>query len=325
MILRILKANPIFQLILTILTGAGIWLWIGISPTKAADYKWNMLIFNDFWTWAMHFHFFSAIVGGIIVLTLAFSWNAFINSNSLLKQSSYFPALIFVLLASCRSSLICFYPSLIASLFLMLAIRRLAAGYKKDKALSEVFDAGLFIGIASLFYIPLVVFVVFLWIAILTIRSLIWREWVAALIGFALPFAFILAYHYIFFAPAPFWSNKFNIITSGYRSSWSFSWEEWVMLIAFVGISLASFWLFFNKMQDNVVKAQKIWALMLWFVFFALLSVFLSPQRDARSLAVLILPVSLIFSNYFLKAKSVIWPEFLFLCLLATVGISLFF
>ena len=97
------------------------------------------------------------------------------------------------------------------------------------------------------------------------------------------------------------------------------------MLITVISVSIACFWLFINKMADNVVKAQKIWALMLWFVFFALVSVFISPQRDARSLVILAMPVSFIFSNYFLKAKSSIWPEFLFLCLLVSIGLSLFF
>jgi hypothetical protein len=325
MILRILRSNPIFLLAFTIIIGVGIWVWIGLAPLKSIDYVWNMPFFNGFWAWIGQFRLLSAIFGVVLLLTEAFVWNAFVNSNTLLKQSSYFPAFFFILLASCRTSLISLYPTLFACLFLVLAMRRLAASYKKDKALSEVFDAGLFIGIASLFYIPLVVFVLFLWIAILTIRSLIWREWVAALIGFIIPFGFALAYHYLFLTPQIFWHDELSIVESNYRKSWSFNWEEWFMLLAVIGISIASFWLFVNKMSDNVVKAQKIWALMLWFVFFALVSVFISPQRDARSLVILALPVSFIFSNYFLKAKSSIWPEFLFLCLVVTIGLSLFF
>ncbi|HSY76729.1 MAG TPA: DUF6427 family protein [Bacteroidia bacterium] len=323
--LRILKSNPILLLALSIIMGIGIWVWVWISPAKDVNYTARMPLFNVFWGWATRLQVFSTGFGIILLLTQAFVWNAFVNSNTLLKQSSNFPAFFFILLASCRPSLICLYPALFASLFLVLAMRRLAASYKKEKALSEVFDAGLFIGIASLFYIPLAVFIVFLWIAILTIRSLIWREWVAALIGFVLPFGFALAYHYLFYTPELFWYDKLMMAINNYRKHWSFTWEEWLMLIAVVCVVIPSFWLFINKLSDNVVKAQKIWALMLWFVFFAMVSVVISPQRDARSLVVLALPVSFIFSNYFLKAKSSIWPEFLFLCLLITVGISLFF
>lgn len=92
-----------------------------------------------------------------------------------------------------------------------------------------------------------------------------------------------------------------------------------------MGISAASFWLFINKMADNIVKTQKVWALILWFMVFALLSVVISKQRDAQSFMVLAIPFSFIFSNYFLKAKSAVWAELLFLCLLITIGLNLFF
>ncbi|MGP8216178.1 MAG: DUF6427 family protein [Bacteroidia bacterium] len=324
MFIRLLKSNPIVLLLFTIITGIGIWVWIWIFQSKHADYGVTIPFFNDLWAWVAKLEAFSTGFGIILLLTQAFIWNSFINNNALLKQSSYFPAFFFIILASCRTSLICLYPALFASLFLVLAMRRLAASYKKEKALSEVFDAGLFIGIASIFYLPLVVFILFLFIAILVIRSLVWREWIAAVIGFILPFGFALAYNYLFLSAENFWHNIFLAAHSNYRMHWSFTWEEWLMLIAITGTCIASLWLFINKLPDNVVKAQKIWTLMLWFVFFALVSVFISPQRDARSLVIVALPVSFIFSNYFLKAKSAVWPEFLFICLLITVGLSLF-
>jgi hypothetical protein len=267
---------------------------------------------------------FPLVLGMGLLLVEAFIWNSFINRNTLLKQSSYFPAFFLILLSSCRISLISFYPALLASFFLVLALRRIAASYKKESALSNVFDAGLFIGIATLFYPPLVIYILFLWIAILTMRSLIWREWVAAMIGFILPFAFTITSGYLFFNNGTAWYNKIVSLSANYRKHWSFTWEEWLLLLTISGIGIASTWLFINKIADNVVKAQKVWALMIWFGLFAVVSIVISPQRDARSMIILVLPASFIFSNYFLKVKSAIWSEFLFLCLLVTVGLSLF-
>ena len=301
----------------------GIWGWVFITGYNT--YKINMPFFNTLWGWAVDIKTFSVGIGIIIIMAHAFIWNAFINRNNILKQSSNFPAFFFVLLASCKSSLVGFYPSLLASFFLMLAIRRLAAGYKKEKALSEVFDAGIFVGIASLFYLPVAVFVLFLWIAILIMRSLMWREWVAALIGFILPFGFTLAYHYLFYTPELFWYTKLVAVISNYRLHWSFNWHEWMLILIIVPLCIASYWLLVNKMAENIVKTQKIWSLMLWYTFFASLSVVISPQRDAHSLIIFVMPVSLIFSNYFLKTKSPIWAEFLFICLLAVTGLNLFF
>ena len=325
MLLRILRSNPILLLVLSILAGAGAWFWIAFSPARYAFYINTGPIFNVFFGWLIKLPVLNIIFGLLVILLQAFSWNAFVNNNSLLKQSTYFPAFFFILLASCRPSLICPYPSMFATLFLILAMRRLAASYKKEKALSEVFDAGLFIGIASLFYVPVMVFLLFLWIAILIMRSLIWREWVAAVIGFALPFGFALAYYTLFFTPEKFWYEKLLMAVGNYRLHWSFSWQQWFLLITMICACIAGVWFYINKITDNVLKAQKIWILMLWFIFFGAVSVFIAPERDARSLMIMVLPVSFIFSNYFLKAKSKVWPEFLFLGIIIAVAVNIIF
>jgi hypothetical protein len=323
MFIRILKSNPILLLVFTVFIGVSVWLWFLFKGQ--VNFSRNSIFFDVFWNWISNSKIFSVILGLILLLVQAFVWNSFVNNNALLKQSSYFPAFFLILLSSCRISLISFYPALLASFFLVLSLRRIAASYKKESALSNVFDAGFFIGIATLFYPPLVVYILFLWIAILTMRSLIWREWVVAMIGFILPLGFTITSGYLFFNNGAVWYNKIISLGANYRKHWSFTWEEWLLLITVVGISIASTWLFVNKMADNVVKAQKVWALMVWFGLFAVISIVISPQRDACSMIILVLPASFIFSNYFLKVKSAIWSEVLFLCLLFTVGLSLFF
>ena len=323
MFLRILKSNPILLLVFAILIGTAIWIWSLLG--QSIRYNGNTTFFNNFWIWVSKAKMFSVGPGFILLLAEAFIWNSFVNNNTLLKQSSYFPAFFVIILSSSRVALIGLYPSLCSSLFLMLALRRLVASYKKENALANVFDAGLFIGIASLIYPPVTIFILFLWIAILTIRSLIWREWVVAIIGFILPIGFAFLYHFLFLNDSVYSFSKLILSLGNYRKHWSFTWEEWLLLFVFISIGIASFWLFVNKMPDNVVKAQKVWALILWFVLFAFVSVFISAERDARSLVVLVLPVSFVFSNYFLKSKSAIWSEFLFLCLLITISLSLFF
>jgi len=323
MFLRILRSNPVLLLVLSILMACGIWLWIAFSPARQSFYTNTNPIFNVFFGWLVNLPFINVLIGLVFVLLQAFFWNAFVNNNTLLKQSTYFTAFFFVLLASCRPSLICPYPAMFASLFLMLAMRRLTSSYKKDKALSEVFDAGLFIGIASLFYVPAVVFLLFLWISVLIMRSLAWREWIVAVIGFALPFGFAMAYYTLFFTPEKFWYEKLLMAFGSYRFHWSFNWKQWLLIIALVSSSIAALWVFFNKLTDNVLKAQKVWTLMLWFIFFGIVSMAISPERDGRSLAIVIAPMSFVFANYFLKAKSKVWPEFLFLVLLIAIGVNI--
>src|SRR4029077_9994088 len=223
--LRILKANPILLLVLPVLLGSAIWAWVALLQGGTAFYSNTMPMFNTFFHWISFFPIGSLILGFAMLLLEAFALNSFINKHSLLKQSSYLPAFFYILFCSCRHTQICFYPALFASLFLMLAVRRLAESYKKEKALSELFDAGLFIGIAALVYVPVIVFVMFLWVAVLTMRSLNWRDWIVSLIGFSLPFIFALGYFTVFYSPEHFWYERIMLAFGNYRSDLSMPWK----------------------------------------------------------------------------------------------------
>jgi hypothetical protein len=323
--LRILKANPILLLVLPVLLGGAIWAWVALLPGSSSFYGDTMPMFNTFFRWISYFPIGALVLGFAVLLLEAFTLNSFINKHSLLKQSSYLPAFFYILFCSCRHTLICFYPSLVASLFLILALRRLAESYKKEKALSELFDAGLFIGIAALVYVPVIVFVLFLWIAVLVMRSLNWRDWIVSLIGFALPFIFAMGYFTVFYSPEHFWYDRIMLAFGNYKLGLSMPWKGMLLFICLIITAIVSSWFYINKISDNILKAQKVSILMLWFVFFALASIVLSPEKNARSFVILAMPFSYMFSNYFIKTKSKALPEMLFIFFIVTIVLSVFF
>jgi len=282
-------------------------------------------MFNVFFGWLLHLPLAAVLFAFALVVFEAYLWNTFINKQSLLKQSSYFTATFYLLLFSCRPVLVSLYPSLLSSLFLILAFRSLAESYKKEKALGDAFNAGIFTGIASLIYFPSSVFIVFLWIGLLTIRSLVWREWVISVIGFILPFGFTLAYYSVFYTPENFWYENLIAPISEYHKPQVPGWQQVFLLSAMAGAGLICMFYFLGKISDNGVKNQKISALMVWFVVFAVGSIILSPQKDARSFMLLALPLSFILANYFARTKWKIIPEFLFMLLLAVIVINIFF
>ena len=265
-------------------------------------------------------------MGFALLLLQAFLWTSIINRHALLKQASYLPTFFYILLCSSRHSLVCFYPSMVASLFLIIAVGRLAESYKKEKALSELFDAGLFIGIAALIYVPAIVFILFLRVAVLVIRSLNWRDWIVSLIGFALPFVFALGYFAVFYTPEHFWYERMMLALGDYKTlGLSMPWKNILMFSCIIIVAMVAMWFFANRISDNVLKAQKLSTLMVWFVFFGIVAMLFSPDKSARSFTILAAPFSLIFSNYFLKARSKILPEFLFLLFIFIVTISVIF
>jgi len=312
------------SLVLPILMALIIWIVSGIFHNQSADVS-GLPMFDVFFRWITKIHFLAVLLGLSLLILEAFIWNTFINKQSLLRQSSYFPAMFYLFLYSCRHNLINFYPALIASLFLILSLKRLTESYKKEKALSEAFDAGVFIGIAALVYFPATVFLVFLWIGLLTMRSLIWREWLISLIGFLLPFIFSLVYYSIFYTPETFWHEKLVTAIGHYKKIMMPGWQQIILIASLAVTALVSAFFFLGKFTDNVVKNQKISALIGWFTLFAAISLIASPRRDACAFSLLALPFSFIFSNYFVRTKKKLIPEILFMILIVAIIVNVFF
>lgn len=301
-----------------------LWSTAILHPGEITRSYTDITLLAPFFDWMHGFPMIKGIFGVILLLLVAGIWNRLVNKHSLLKQSTYFPFFFMVLLLSCRTPLIGLYPALIASLFLVLFLERMISSYKKEQALSNIFDAGLFIGIATLFYIPSILFLIVLWVGLFTIRSISGRELLSSIIGFLLPFIFTFTYNLVFYPAYP-WYNKIASKFVYHAVHLAFSWQQWVIMMSIFITAVISLWFFVNKAKDNVLKAQKFWNLLVWFIFIALVSVVICPVKDSRAFAILAIPGSFVLSAYFLKTRARLVPELLFLSLMGAVIISMFF
>jgi hypothetical protein len=324
MLLKIFKDNPLIVLIFGIVFSVVLWAVTIFRLGEITPPYAGVTLFPSFFERANDLPWLRAVLGLTLLVLQAATWNRIVNKHGLLKQAGYFPFFFMAILLSCRPSLIGIYPAPVSSLFLVLAIHKIISSYKNEKALSEIFDAGLFIGIASLFYIPSTLFIVLLWIGLITVRTINLREWVCTIIGFSLPFVFMFTYNLVFY-PGYSWFGKITGEFTYHKVHISFSWEQITIMVILCLIALGSLWFFVNRLTDNVVKTQKFWALMLWFILIAVGSVLICPVKDSRTLSVFVIPGSFILSAYFLKTRAKFLPEILFLSLLAGVIVSMFF
>jgi len=324
MLLKIFKANPLLLLVSGIAFCALLWAASFLHPNETMYSYTDVTLLSPVFEKVSNFPLIKGILGLAVLLLIAGVWNRIVNKHSLLKQSTYFPFFFMLILLSCRPSLISFYPALAASLFLILFLDRMISSYKKERATSNIFDSGLFIGIATLFYIPSILFLIVLWVSIFTIRTVNGRELLGSLIGFLIPFLFAFTYHLVF-SPTYHWYNKIAGQFVYHKIHFSFSWEQITIIIIMLLAAAASVWFFVNKVGDNILKTQKFWNLLIWFMLISVASMLLSPVKDSRAFAILAIPGSFVLSAYFLRARAKLFPELLFLSLLAAVIVSMFF
>ncbi|MGB3076214.1 MAG: hypothetical protein WBB36_12870, partial [Chitinophagales bacterium] len=147
-------------------------------------------------TFAGDRNFIFHVISTALLFFQALYFNYLVNYYRIMAKSSYLPAFSFILVSSLFVEFTLLTSALIANTFLLMALARIFAWYKKDKVTAPVFDTSFLIAIASLFFFPYIVFFLFVLAALMVLRPFSLREYLIAAIGLVLPYYFIGVYFF---------------------------------------------------------------------------------------------------------------------------------
>lgn len=254
------------------------------------------------------------------IVLQAFFLTHVINKQGVLRDTSHLPALLYVVLMSCFPEQLSFNPPLFANFFIIVFLNSIFNFYRSDTAVFEVFNAGMFIGIASLFYWPCLFLFPLTMAALFVLRPFNIREWVVSFIGIGLPFLFL--------GGILFWLDLLSInsikslLEPLYKVQFSTAYNgTYIILTAILALLLiASLWRFSRDLNNfSKLRARKFLAIIVWFFLFAALSYLIASKNSMIGLSFLAIPLSVIISNYFLSLKNQLFAEIIFLLLLVAV------
>ena len=260
------------------------------------------------------------VISLLFVVLQAFFLTNVINKQGVLRETSHLPALLYVVLMSCFPEQLSFNPLLFANFFIIVFLNSIFNFYRSDTAVFEVFNAGVFIGLASLFYWPCLFLFPLTMASLFVLRPFNMREWAVSFLGVLLPF--------IFFGVVLFWLDMLSvnsiksILEPLYRVQFSTAYNgTYIILTAILAIILiASLWRFSRDLNNfSKLRARKFLAIIVWFFLFAALSYLVASKNSMIGLSFLAIPLSVIISNYFLSLKNQLLAELVFLLLLAAV------
>ena len=258
-------------------------------------------------------------IAALLLIGECFLINHVAVEQEILTTPTYMPGLVYGVFMSCNSQLTMLHPVLCANLFILLAVNRLFSTHRKETAFSETFDAGFYVAIASLFYIPSFVFMLLVWISLVLIRPFVWREWVISLIGFIVPYLFAAMYFYWMDKFWFLWYDKIFYPISLSHIELDRPITEYFLLGIMVFITLVSLTRVFRGVAINTVRAKNNILALLWMCGISLASVFIAPQFNLKYFAFLAIPCSVFAANYFLSIKRSWFVEFLFTVLLLAI------
>jgi hypothetical protein len=127
-------------------------------------------------------------VGALYVLLLgvmAVQVTNLANDTELVERRNHLPALLLVLLMASFDRAGMLEPALAGMPFVMWALRRTWSLSNRGQALGTLFDAGVLLGIAGLFYLPYLFLVVVVWASVSVIRPFNGREYLFPVFGAA--------------------------------------------------------------------------------------------------------------------------------------------
>ncbi|MGI9532934.1 DUF6427 family protein [Lutimonas sp.] len=244
----------------------------------------------------LNFYFFVK-TGLFLFLAIAtvFVLNFIIRKNSLTEDNSL-AILFYILLTS-------FFPNsflsegIFASNFILLfGFRRIYSLRSSLETKEKIFDGAFWIGIASLFYIGSLIYLILVYAAVIIFRKIEWRNFIIPLIGVLTPIFLSFTYLLAFDDLGRFydlWTVDFDLGMGPYLSS------SYLVPLLLMGI-LSAIAIYPTTKRSLLAKIdfKATWSLLITHIGISLILVFISPDKDGSELVFLFFPISVLFANY---------------------------
>ncbi|KAF0239294.1 MAG: hypothetical protein FD181_274 [Prolixibacteraceae bacterium] len=318
MILRLLKSSNPFIYILFLLIGTLFWMGSLIQPLPYSffDGENNNVFYYPIFKITAKLPLLQVVLSLVIVLFLAFLIQLINSRYALIKARTKLPIAVFIIFAGGFTTIHTLHPVFFGAIFLLFGINSLFSIFNNPKPHTEIFNAGLFISIGTLFYFNLIVVLpAFLFAISILRRERNWREFLILIFGFVIPALFALSYAFLtdqlngFFitfqrnivTPVNYLSN--NLPMLGYL----------ILLVLLTLIGSAKILTQYDSMK---VSTRKYYLVLLIIFIFSMISFIFVPGASLEMLVVSLLTVTFLVSNLFTSIESGFWRELLFTLLL---------
>ena len=307
MLSNILKSNQPFVIVLIILSGTLLWFYSFIDPlaiTIPSD-SINMPFYEFIAGNIQYNSFLSLLITFLLVLLQAFLLVQFNKKHILINYRTYLPAFFYVIISSSFIQLHRMNPVIIGGIFIFIAINFLFSTYRTEYALDRLYLAGFFVSIASLFWGPLAIFVLIIWISLSILRPFIGREWIVSLLGFLTPYLFVFVYYFVFLEERELvrlidhFIANFSLIKTFYSLHFSY----YIFYGFLVLIIIVASYTIVSNYQKKKIKTRKYFEIN-WWLFFITLGLFIIFKNVTYEIIYLMsIPISFLLTNYFYATK----------------------
>jgi hypothetical protein len=263
--------------------------------------------------WATKNQFVYDTVATILVVIESLMFVFMVNRRNLFNDKNYIPGLIYLILIHLSFDMVKLSPILLSNLFFLMALNAtLRQIEKRDGVGDDVFETGLYFGIATLFYFPAGIFIIFSVFVLFLYTGINIRQTFMVILAFILPIFFTYMFFY------------FNDMSEEFTSVWLFNFPQfsafsWLklkdlifvivlpVLLTFFGVIKVLRGTRYNSFQNRSHQ------MLLILIIFSVITFFMSGDLTPGKLLFLMAPLAFFVSGYFVHSKNLLIPELTFL------------
>jgi hypothetical protein len=253
------------------------------------------------------FTIFSFWINVILVVTNAVLLNGILQKNDVMSDKTHFPAFFSLLFTLTFRELNVLSPALTASFFLLLVLNSFLAYLKKEET-TKMYQSGFYLGIATLFYLPTILFFLFLLASITLFTRSTGKAYLSLLLGLVFPWLCLSVFFYWLDGSDEMW----HILSKKYFSL-SYSYLSWKESIYTLSIPLVVFLVgvFYSlNTAKSEINYQSVCRRFLILWFFAGISVFcISPIKSNVDFHILIPSLAFLCTYFYLEIRKMAIPN----------------
>jgi hypothetical protein len=252
---------------------------------------------------------FSVLVAVILVLLTGFLLVNFNTSAFFIGERMFLPALIYTLITCYFIDFQILNPALPAAVFLILALRKIVESYKVQGTAYSLFDAGLLIGLGSLFYASLIWFGLLFIIGIALLRTGNIKEVIISFIGLAAPLFIVYGFLYVSGQDIDSLQSAVTYNLFGRDAHYPVKGLKLVVLVVSGLLVMISFFHLLSGINNKKIKSRKTFILFFWTLFIATVVYFLSGAASVEIQWLAMIPPTYFISHYFVFSRGRWLPD----------------
>jgi hypothetical protein len=209
---------------------------------------------------------------------------------------------------------------ILASLFLLLGLRRVLSLTSEKNLEKKILDASLWIGVATLFYFWSFLFYAVLFVQILQQKNTTYKHLIIPLLGILVVASLATSYWLVFFDSYPQWRTLKEATAHDFSA-----YNEWQLLLPASILSTLLLWTAGNRIfkLTKIGKKHKPNQYIILLTLVATMAIAIAaPTKSGAELFFVFPPLAIVAANYFERVKE-FWFKELLLWLLLLLAITI--